>query len=160
MIPVTVQALFTVNEIELVYRTKIPHENRLKIQKSQCAYDIFNQTWDMNKIDLVEEVKILLVDVSNRCLGLSNIATGGITGCVVDPRLIFALAIKSRATGLILAHNHPSGNLTPSNADLAITQRLVDGGRIFDIKVLDHLILNSRDYLSMADEGYLPSPCL
>jgi DNA repair protein RadC len=158
MTTATIQNLFAVNEVEVVYRNKVPRENRLKVQRAEQAYDIFYQSWDMNKIDLLEEFKILMVDVSCACLGLANISVGGITGCVADPRLIFALAIKCRATGIILAHNHPSGSLSPSNADMMLTQRVVDGGRLFDIKVIDHLILGNHQYFSMSDEGVLPSP--
>lgn len=152
--------MFSVNEVELVYRTKIPREGRIKILRSQNAFDVFYNAWDMRKINLNEEFKVLLLDAGASCLGLSNIAEGGVTSCVADPRIIFSLALKARATAIVLAHNHPSGHLAPSNADIAMTQRFVDAGKLLDIKIFDHLIIGENDYLSMADEGMLPPPRL
>lgn len=154
----TVRDLFTVTEIEISYRSKVRACDRLKVTKANDAYDILYYSWNQNKIDFIEEFKILLLDTSNACLGISNISTGGLSSCLVDPRHIFALSLKAKASSLILAHNHPSGNLSPSKADLILTQKLVDAGKLLDIRVLDHLILGNHSYLSMADDGLLPSP--
>ena len=78
-----------------------------------------------------------------------------IAGTIVDVRLIFAAAIKANAVGLILAHNHPSGNLKPSYIDIQLTKRVKEAGQLLDIQLLDHLILTSDGYLSMADEGLI-----
>jgi DNA repair protein RadC len=112
--------------------------------------------WDMTKIDLLEQVKLLLLNRHFRCLGISHIATGGTASCVVDPRLIFITALKANATNIILAHNHPSGNLKPSEADKQLTGQLVEAGKFLQIGVRDHLILSSTGYFSMADEGLMP----
>jgi DNA repair protein RadC len=148
--------LYSINEVELIYRSKTRAVDRPQITKSKDAYSLLLQSWDMNKIDLLEEFKIILLDRKSSCIGVSNIATGGITGCVVDPKIIFATALKARATGIVLAHNHPSGNLKPSEEDLKMTKKLQSGGKILDISILDHLIVTSESYSSLADEGLIP----
>lgn len=89
-------------------------------------------------------------------MGVSNISTGGVSSCIVDPKIVFGLALKTRATGLILAHNHPSGNLEPSQADRRLTYQLQEAGKLLDISVLDHLIITPTDYNSFANMGYIP----
>lgn len=149
--------LFRVNEVELVYRNPIHPKDRIRITDSYSAYTVLHAAWDMNKIDLVEEFRILLLDRGNAVLGLSHIATGSISSCIADPRIIYATALKARASSLILSHNHPSGNLRPSNADLDLTRKLFEGGRLLDIQVLDHLILGSHSYFSFGDESLMPT---
>lgn len=151
-----VKSLFAVTEVELIYRNKIPRAERPKVGTAREAYDVLLAAWDMNRIELVEEFKMLLLDRGNRCLGVSSVATGGVDACVVDPKIVFATALKARASGLILAHNHPSGNLKPSQADIAMTQRLFSGGKVLSIDVLDHLIVTPHEYKSFADEGLMP----
>lgn len=152
-----IRALYRVNEVEIVYKNKIPFEDRIQITSSSTAYDILRQSWDDNRIELVEQFKILLLDRRHTCLGVSDIATGGITGCLVDPRIIFATALKTRASSLILAHNHPSGTLKPSEADLDLTRKLMQGGKLLEISVIDHLIVTPHRYCSLADDGLMPS---
>lgn len=106
-----------VAEIELIYKSKIKASDRPKINSSRDAYDILLNSWDENKIGFVEQFKILLMNRGNKVLGVYEVSTGGVTGTVADPRLIFAAALKANACAIILAHNHPSSNLTPSNAD-------------------------------------------
>ena len=152
-----IRALYRVNEVEIVYKNKIPFEDRIQITSSSTAYDILRQSWDDNRIELVEQFKILLLDRRHTCLGVSDIATGGITGCLVDPRIIFTTALKTRASALILAHNHPSGTLKPSEADIDLTRKLMQGGKLLEISVLDHLIVTPHRYCSLADDGLMPS---
>lgn len=144
-----------VTEVELVYRNKTKASLRPSIRTSTDAYNLFLRAWDMDKIELQEHFKILLLDRSNRCMGISTLATGGITQCVVDLRLAFATAIKASACNIILAHNHPSGNTKPSEADKTLTERFTLAGKILDLKVLDHIIVTKENYLSMADEGLM-----
>ncbi len=80
---------------------------------------------------------------------------GGITGTVADIRLLFSVALNSLATSIIMCHNHPSGNLTPSKADIELTKRVRDTGKIMEIALLDHLIITNDSYCSMEDDGYL-----
>ncbi|RYC66966.1 JAB domain-containing protein [Spirosoma sordidisoli] len=152
----SLQSLFKVNEIEIIYRNTVPYQDRIQIRSSSTAYEILLATWAENRIELVEQFKILLLDQKNNCLGVSDIGTGGMSSCLADPKVIFATALKARATGIILAHNHPSGNLTPSEQDKTLTRKLQDGGKLLDIAVLDHLIVTPHNYRSFADDGLMP----
>jgi DNA repair protein RadC len=152
-----IQSLFSVTEVELTYRNKISPKDRPVVTNSQQAYDLLIQAWDMNKIELLEEFIILLLDRQNRCIGLSKISVGGISACLVDPKIVFATALKARASGLILAHNHPSGNIQPSKPDIDLTSKLKEGGNLLELAVLDHLIVTPQSYFSFANEGLMPS---
>ncbi|MES1223019.1 MAG: JAB domain-containing protein, partial [Bacteroidota bacterium] len=145
-----IPSFFAVTEIELVYRSKQDARDRPIVGRSRNAYDLFLASWDMNKIELVEQFKILLMNNRRACLGISLVSTGGITGCMADPRLVFAIALKAAATSLILAHNHPSGNLKPSQGDIAMTEKLKIAGKFLDIMVEDHLIVTPTKYYSFA----------
>lgn len=149
--------VFKVTEVELIYRGKTRAIDRRKITSSREAHEILKQTWDQNKIELVEQFKIILLDRRNACIGISEISTGGIAGCVADPKIIFATALKARASGIILAHNHPSGNLTPSQADIDLTKKMVQAGKLLDLSVLDHVIETKESFCSFADDGLMPT---
>jgi DNA repair protein RadC len=151
-----IQRLFSVTEIELVYRNKVRPADRLRVNSADLAYDFFLNAWDMNKIELCEQFMILLLDGSNFVLGLANISTGGISACVVDPKLVFATALKAKASGIIMAHNHPSGSLKPSSADISLTDKFREGGKLLDISILDHLIVTPQSFYSFAHEGLIP----
>ena len=88
-------------------------------------------------------------------IGSYQLSKGGITGTIADVRLILSVALKTLATGLILAHNHPSGNLKPSEADIQLTQKVKDAAKLLDIEVMDHIIISSEGYYSFMDEGIL-----
>ncbi len=150
-----IKSLFSVAEIEIVYRNKVKPEDRRKVNSVASAYDILMSAWDMNKIELVEQFYILLLDRGGYCLGISEIAKGGVSACLVDPKIVFATAIKAKASGMIMAHNHPSGNLKPSKMDEALTLKLIEGGKLLDIEVKDHLIMTPRSYYSFAEYGLI-----
>ena len=144
-----------VSEVELVYRSKIKASQRPQVKDSRSAFDLLIRNWDFDKIELLEEFKILLLNQANRVLGIFPLSRGGITGTVADPRLIFGAAIKACATTIILSHSHPSGNLKPSRADEDLTIKIREAGRFLDIRVADHIILSTAGYFSFADEGLL-----
>ena len=106
-------------------------------------------------LELQEEFKIMLLNRYNKVIGIFTASSGGIAGTVADPKLIFACALKGAASGIILAHNHPSGSLQASQADIDLTKKLRDGGKLLDIQILDHIIITSESYYSFADEGLL-----
>lgn len=147
------ESLTKVSEVELIYRPKVKASERQQINSSKDAYEILIANWDENKIELMEEFKILLLNRSNKVLGIYKVSTGGITGTVADPRLIFAAALKAAACAIVLSHSHPSGNLIPSSSDNALTAKIVAGGKFLDIQVLDHLIITREGYYSYADDG-------
>jgi DNA repair protein RadC len=108
---------------------------------------------DQDSIEHVEELKLMLMTRSNKVLGIASISKGGISGTVTDIRIILQLAIKANASGIIICHNHPSGNVQPSESDLAITRKIKESGNLMDIQLLDHLIIIPEGrYYSMADE--------
>lgn len=126
----------------------------IKISSSDDSFEFIKQFYS-DDIEIFESSFILLLNKANITIGYAKISQGGITGTVVDPRIVAKYAIESLATSVILAHNHPSGNLVPSKADLLITEKIKGGLSLLDITVLDHLILTSNSYYSFADEGKL-----
>ena len=144
-----------VEEIELVYKTNVKASQRPVIKDSYDAYQLLLANWDLNTIDLQEESKVILLNQANKVLSLYSVSKGGITGTVMDPRLIFVAALKRGACNIILSHNHPSGNLKPSLADEQLTLKLKEAGKLLDIKICDHIIISSEGYYSLADQGLL-----
>jgi len=144
-----------VSEIELIYKSKIKTSERPQIKSSKDAYLLLKSSWDQDKIDYFEQFKILFLNHSFKVLGLYEMSSGGITGTIVDLRMIFSAALKANATNIMIAHNHPSGNKTPSEADKHMTAKIRQAGELLDIKLLDHLIITSETYYSFADEGAL-----
>lgn len=146
---------FKVAEIELKYSVDYKITDRPKINSSEDAYTILMDQWDLGKISLLEEFKIILLNRGNRVLGITNISQGGVSGTVADPKLIFGTALKAAASYLILVHNHPSGNLRPSTEDIRLTKKLAEGGKLLDIQVVDHLIVTKDAFFSFCDEGLM-----
>jgi DNA repair protein RadC len=144
-----------ISEIKLTYRSKVKAKDRPKVSCSDDAYQLFRENWDDCTINLYEEFKILLLDTSNRCLGIVPISKGGITGTVVDIRLIFACALKAKASAIVLGHNHPSDGTDPSQADKGITQKMEVAGTLLDIPIIDHIILTDESYYSFSDDGLI-----
>jgi DNA repair protein RadC len=144
----------TISEVRLVYRTKVKASERLQVKCSKDAFDIFMENWDLDSIEHIEEFKLMLLTRSNRILGIASISKGGISGTVTDVRIILQYAIKANASGIIICHNHPSGNLNPSESDLTITRKIKESGNVMDLQLLDHLIIVPEGkYYSMGDEG-------
>jgi DNA repair protein RadC len=144
-----------VAEVELIYKSKVKASERPLVKTSKDAANLLMELWNEDKIDFVEQFKILLLNRANRVLGIVEISSGGVTGTVADPKLIFAAAIKANACGIIISHNHPSSSLKPSKADEQLTQKIKQGGLFLDISLLDHVIVTSEGYFSFADEGLL-----
>jgi DNA repair protein RadC len=149
------QSAFQVAEISISYSSKIKNSERPKLTSSRDVYKVFSETWNPDKIELLEQFKVLLLNRGNRVIGLFEVSSGGISGTIADPKLIFGTALKACASSIILAHNHPSGNLNPSQADISLTKKIKEGGRLLDIDVLDHLIISPEGYYSFGDEGML-----
>ena len=147
--------LYQFAEIELVYKSKVKASQRFKIVGSKDAYTILLSSWDENKIGFVEQFKVILLDRANKVLGIYEVSQGGTCGVVVDIKLIFAAALKASASGIILSHNHPSGNLTPSDADKLMTRRIKMAGELLEIPVLDHILVSGEGYLSFMEEGLM-----
>jgi DNA repair protein RadC len=126
-----------------------------KVTNSKDSYDFLKKVFDKNTIELQESFVVLYLNRANQILGYYKHSIGGIAGTVADPRIIFATGVASASSGIILSHNHPSGNLTASQADLDITRKLKEGGKLLEIQLLDHVIVTNTSYYSFADEGLI-----
>ncbi|GGF50693.1 JAB domain-containing protein [Echinicola rosea] len=144
-----------VAEITLSYQPKIKLSDLPKITSSKEAYELLIGNWDQSKLQFIEQFKVMLLNRANKVLGIVDISTGGISGTVADPKLIFASALKTNSSAIILRHNHPSGNRIPSHADSKLTERVVKLGKLMELPILDHIIVTSEGYYSFADEGGL-----
>jgi len=141
-----------VNEISISYkdRTNLTHSPNIK--SSMDAAEVLYEQWDKNSIELNESFKVLLLNNSNKVKGIYELSKGGITGTLVDIRILFATVLKSLSVAIILAHNHPSGKLQASNSDIELTKKIKNAADLFDIKVLDHLIITpDGNYYSFSD---------
>lgn len=127
---------------------------QIKIHSSKDSQE-FIRSFYGDDIEIYESFFILLLDRANTTIGYAKISQGGITGTVVDIRIIAKYAVDSLASSIILAHNHPSGTLKPSEQDLMLTKKIVSGLKLLDIQVLDHVILTKDSYYSFADNGTL-----
>jgi DNA repair protein RadC len=144
-----------VAEVQLTYNTKVKSSDRPKILSSRDAEEILRNFWDYT-LEHIETTQLILLNRANRVLGITTPSKGGTTGCVIDVKVIFQYALKANASSIILAHNHPSGNLQASQADIKISKKVKEAGLLLDIKLLDHIILTPyNSYSSMADEGIL-----
>ena len=144
-----------INEVALYYPNPEIKEI-VTIKNSNDAHNAVKSVFNELQLGVREEFVVLYLNRSNQVLGSYCGFKGGITGVVVDLRLIFSVALKCLAISIVLAHNHPSGNLTPSLEDIALTKKVKNGGEFLDIHLLDHIIINSRgEYLSFADKEML-----
>ena len=144
----------TINEIEVSYRQETPASHWKKISSSADAAEILFEHWDKGTIGLQESFKVVLLNNGNQVKGIYEISKGGITGNLVDLRILFAVILKSLTVGILLCHNHPSGTLKPSANDKGITKKIQNASKLFDIQVLDHIILApDGSYYSFADDG-------
>lgn len=142
-----------IREIEISYNPRKIFDEDLKIKSSYNASKILRQFFP--SLTHVEYFYILLLNNSNQVLGYKMISMGGLTSTIVDIRVVMQTALKANAVSIILSHNHPSGNLKPSQQDLKLTEKVKKAGDFLDIKVLDHIILTDETYYSFADEGQL-----
>jgi DNA repair protein RadC len=145
----------TAPKVELVYKTKVKASDRAQINNSVETYKFLMSTWDENKLELQEQFKVVLMNCKNRVLGIYELSTGGVTGTVADPKLIFMAALNANACTVIVAHNHPSGDPHPSMADKDLTKKIKQAGKLLDITVHDHIIVTRNFYYSFADKGMM-----
>lgn len=126
-----------------------------QIKQSKDAADIFRQIWDADSLEIFESVICIFLNRANKTIGWFKVSQGGLSGTVVDNRLILATALKGLAQGIILCHNHPSNNLNPSESDTRMTMKLKEACDLLDISLLDHIILTADSYFSYADSGLI-----
>jgi DNA repair protein RadC len=147
------RAIAIVSALELGRRRKLSESaSRLKIASSGDVYEaLYQHLADLSH----EEFWILLLNRSNRIIEKRKISQGGISGTVTDIRMILKFAIDALASSIILCHNHPSGNLQPSEADIQVTRKLKESSALMDINLLDHVIIAGKQYFSLADENMI-----
>ena len=149
------KAIAVIATLELGRRRKLSEINKTQsIKSSKDVFDLFNDT--LSDLDY-EEFWAVFLNRGNKILRKYKVSQGGLSGTVTDVRLIIKEAILQLSSGIILVHNHPSGNLKPSEQDIELTKKISDAAKYFDINVLDHLIIGTGKYYSFADEGVLPS---
>jgi DNA repair protein RadC len=141
-------------EFKLVYKTneEIVKE---KINSPQTCAEVLKRMFDKDTIEYSEEAILLILNRANETIGWYKISAGGTAAVIMDVKKIFAVALKAGGHSIILAHNHPSGNLTPSNEDIEFTKKVKQAGEILDIQLLDHLIITKNDYCSIFANGYI-----
>lgn len=127
--------------------------NESKIQTTEEAYNVLKEFFAQGTIALQEQFVVMYLNANHNVLGIHVASKGGITGTVADIRLILGVALKTASTAMIIAHNHPSGNLQPSLADEVLTKKLKDAAVLLDVNLLDHLIVSDTGFYSFADEG-------
>jgi DNA repair protein RadC len=123
--------------------------------KITSSKDVYNFVFPFLADSKQEHFIVLLLNRSNQVIKKVEVSIGGVSGTLVDPKIVFHAALEELSSSIILCHNHPSGNIKPSQADLDITKKISDGAKLFDISVLDHLIFSEEHYFSFADEGLL-----
>lgn len=146
--------LYTIAEIQISYKPTYKAVLRPQITSSEDAYELLLRHWDDNRLELVEEAKLVLLNRANRVIGISNLSLGGINGTIVDTRIILATALKANASSFVLAHNHPSSNTEPSDADKALTEKIKAAGKLMELPLMDHIIVTRWGYYSFADEYF------
>lgn len=142
-----------VSEMALTYRNRVPYNQRQKVITSHGAYEVLTNIFPADTIDYRETFIVLYLNKASQVLGYSVISEGGTASVAVDVKLIIQAALLANASAIIIAHNHPSGNLRPSIDDNRLTKRVEEAARLFDIKVLDHLIVTSESFYSFSDNG-------
>ena len=144
---------WTVAEIEINYKPLIT--DHAVIKSSAQAYELIKARWDKEKINLQEQFAALFFNHSKKIIGWRVISTGNMTKCIIDIKLLVSLALHCMATQVVIIHNHPSGNLAPSQPDEDLTNIIKDALKLIDVQLLDHLIIVESGYFSFSDEGLL-----
>lgn len=147
------KAITIVAALELGRRRKeTDPEEKPKISSSKDAFEqLKGDLMDLHH----EEFWVLLLNRANRVIKKKRISEGGVSGTVADPKIIYKIALEELASGIVVAHNHPSGNLTPSQSDIDLTKKLKEAGKFLEVQLLDHLIIAGQKYISFADDGLL-----
>lgn len=148
---------FTMPEITISYKDNVKASERVKILSSETSYSYLKPFY-IECMEHHEESHVMFLNRANKALGVSLISKGGMAETVMDVKIILQTALKVHASGIILSHNHPSGNLRPSEPDKQITSKIKEACKVLDLHLLDHIILTEESYYSFADEGAYLSP--
>ena len=131
------------------------NKSKKKIKKINCPEDVYDYASPIIEGNDKEHFAVILMNIKNHILSMPIISIGGLASSVVDVRKVFKEAIKNNAASVIMVHNHPSGDPTPSKEDIFITRRMIEAGKIMDIPVLDHVIIGNNRYTSLKETGHI-----
>ena len=150
------EGMYKVCDVKLTYNTKVKSSERAVIKDSNSAYSLLmNHIYDSETIQYREYMKLILLNRAHKVLGIVHISEGGLDSTSADIRIIMQAAILGNASAMILSHNHPSGNKQPSNQDDVLTDKVNKAAKLFNIQLLDHIIVTDSGYYSYSDEGRL-----
>ena len=151
-----VYKLNQISEIQVTYKPIYKFDQRTKITTSHDADTLLRKVWNWDTINFNEEFVAIYLNRANQVLGVYKHSSGTESACLVSVKQLLAVGLKSNASSFIIAHNHPSSNLKPSNQDIELTKKIKAASDVCELKLLDHLIIRSEDgYYSFADEGLL-----
>ncbi len=142
------------SEMKIVYRRQ-KNPDRKKIADPVDVQEYLRGIWNRDTLELIEDVIVVCLNGSHETLGWVKVSTGGMGSCIVDPRVVFGVALQAGSTAIILGHNHPGGSLIPSREDLALTRRLKEAGNLLNIPLLDHVIVTKDGAVSLLEKGLL-----
>jgi DNA repair protein RadC len=143
------------SEIKAVYRSRTRSRERTTIREARTAVEYLREVWDQDTLELKEEFLMLCLNTGHQAIGWVKVSSGGYDSAGVDPRVVFSLALQAGASALIVAHNHPSGLVEPSEQDRRVTERLREAGKLLGIELLDHIILGREEHFSFAEHGMI-----
>lgn len=142
-----------VSEISVSYSHT--YKRKIKVTGADTAHKTLRKMWDTNLLNIQEQFCVLFLNNSNEVVGFRCLSSGTLTASLVDFKILFGLACKSLSSAIIIAHNHPSGKLQPSQGDINVTKKIKEAGKMLDIKLLDHIILTQNDYFSLNDNNLI-----
>lgn len=151
----TMNTDFKIAEVQLSYKNTVPYDKRTQITNAKEAYKVLLKIHNDDTIDYTESFRVIYLNQSNHVLGCRTISEGGLASTCCDVRTILQGALLANAVGIILAHNHPSGNVTPSLSDIKTTNQITKAAKLLDIQVLDHIIYTRENCYSFADDGQI-----
>lgn len=142
-------------EIRAVYKSRTKVTKRKAVREPRDVGEYLREIWNPSTLELTEDFIVLCLNNAHQIIGWVKVSSGGCSSAVVDPRIIFAIALQTGSAALVLAHNHPSGDLTPSDDDTKLTKNLVEAARLLNIRILDHVILTKDSSFSFRDHGLI-----
>ena len=142
-----------VSEISVSYSHT--YKRKIKITDAYSAEKTLRKMWDAQLMNIQEQFCVLFLNNANEVVGFRCLSTGGLTATSIDLRILFSIACKSLSSAIIIAHNHPSGTLKASKADIDITHKIKRAGEMLDINLLDHVILTDKSFVSLAQQGVI-----
>ena len=147
---------YTVEEITVQYSPSVKNKEPIFIRSSQDCYKHIRPFFCSDTIEVQEQFLVMYLNHRKKVIGVYRLSKGGITGTVADIRLVLSVALKTLATSIVIAHNHPSGNLNPSYTDIKVTNQLSQACKLMEIELLDHLVITQgEEFYSFKDHGII-----